>query len=277
MRLALIADSHLSIRSPECAANWHAVEQSIAQSDVDATVHLGDLSFDGEHDPSEFEHAAELLEDWPTPIRVVPGNHDVGSGCGEAALSRDSLRRFRRCIGSDWWAFAVQGWWLVGVNAQLFASGTDEEQAQWAWLDGFAQRLSRDDKVVLFTHRPMHRPEQDALPPPGRYLPEVAATRLVGGPLWPRVRLVVSGHVHQALRCQGRGRDHLWVPSCAFLLPDAQQPRVGIKAVGCTLLDLSDDRLPSELRLPPAVRPLWSTSLAALQRIAPARASTPPD
>ncbi len=66
-----------------------------------------------------------------------------------------------------------------------------------------------------------------------------AADRLLKGPLQPTLRLVVSGHAHQYLDTTVDGVCHLWMPSSAFILPDAMQSRIGEKLVGIGLLDVS--------------------------------------
>jgi predicted phosphodiesterase len=91
VRIALIADSHVSLRSPECVRNWNIVAQASPSLDVALTLHLGDVTLDGQRHPEEIEYAAGLIKNWPTPIRCVPGNHDIGTGCGEEPLSVDKL------------------------------------------------------------------------------------------------------------------------------------------------------------------------------------------
>jgi hypothetical protein len=36
------------------------------------------VTVDGLGDPTHFHHARSLSTEWPTPIRYVPGNHDIG-------------------------------------------------------------------------------------------------------------------------------------------------------------------------------------------------------
>jgi len=254
MRIALIADTHLSPRAPQCTANWRAIEQDVAAAGVHSTIHLGDLTLSADEHPSEIDFAADLLQDWPTPIRVVPGNHDIGIGSGEGDLRSDRLRHFRRSIGHDSWAFQLDGWWLVGVNAQLLAQGDDAEQSQWDWLDALVARLGRADRVILFSHRPLYRPVQERGEVRGRYVPARSAERLLSGRLGRQVELVVSAHVHQHFRYAGHGMQHLWVPSTAYTLSDRDQPRLGIKTVGWVELDLGNAVLPDRMHSPTGVR-----------------------
>ena len=44
--------------------------------------------------------------------------------------------------------------------------------------------------------------------------------------------LVACGHVHQYRELQADGASHVWATSTAFVIPDARQPRYGVKEVG---------------------------------------------
>jgi hypothetical protein len=138
-------------------------------------------------------------------------------------------------------------WELIGLNAQLLATDTPEEAAQWRWLEELAGDDGGDDEAahrVLLLHRPLVRPNAAELGRTrGRYVADGASRRLMEGPLRKTLRLVVSGHTHQVLdrRDAESGVRHVWLPSTAFVLPDAMQPRVGEKIVGLGLLELGDD------------------------------------
>ncbi|MES2099806.1 MAG: metallophosphoesterase, partial [Pseudomonadota bacterium] len=67
MRIALIADSRLSPRSLECVANRHAARRAIEPLASDVTVHLGDITLDGQAHPEELACAAHMVQrmfDW---------------------------------------------------------------------------------------------------------------------------------------------------------------------------------------------------------------------
>jgi 3',5'-cyclic AMP phosphodiesterase CpdA len=49
-----------------------------ARSAADLTVHFDDITLDAVSDSSQLEAARAMCEPWPTPFRVLPGNHDVG-------------------------------------------------------------------------------------------------------------------------------------------------------------------------------------------------------
>ncbi|GAB2587380.1 metallophosphoesterase [Ramlibacter solisilvae] len=254
MRIALIADSHLSPRAPECVHNWRAAGSAAAARGAQLTVHLGDISFDGEHMPTELDYAAGLVRDWPTPMRCVPGNHDIGTGSGEQPLPAHLLPHYRRAFGADRWTMQHGNWVLIGLNAQLLGTATRDEAEQWDWLEDIAAGLAANDRAILFLHRPLVRAPGDRGMPTGRYVDAAPAHSLRAGPLRHALALVVSGHTHQALDFTADGLRHLWVPSSAFVIPDAMQPAVGEKEVGIGLLVLHGDQLAYERVQAPLMR-----------------------
>jgi 3',5'-cyclic AMP phosphodiesterase CpdA len=254
VRIALIADSHVSARSPECVRNWNAAAAALPSLEVGLTVHLGDITLDGERHPEEIDFAADLIGRWPTPLRCVPGNHDIGTGSGEAPLSIDRLSHYEAALGADRWLVREGTWALFGVDAQLFGTGSPAEAAQWAWLEHEASALGEHDLAALFLHRPLVRAAGDRWMPQGRYVNEAAARRLLEGPLRRALRLVVSGHTHQALEFVADGVRHVWVPSSGFVIEDHLQQPVGDKVVGLGLLELGAGWLHYERPILPGLK-----------------------
>ncbi|HEX3141247.1 MAG TPA: metallophosphoesterase [Rhizobacter sp.] len=246
MRIALVADSHLAQRAPECVHNWIAAAAAVARLGVDLTVHLGDISLDGQSRPEELGFAAALMANWPTPIRCVPGNHDMGDGSGELPLDAAQLVACETAFGPGHWLLTTGHWALIGINAQLLGTDTPQEHAQWAWLEAQAEHLPGEHSV-LFLHRPLLRPNASEHDRRGRYVPRKAAERLLKGPLRRSLRAVASGHTHQVLDRYSDGVRHLWLPSTAFVLPDEIQARVGEKLVGLGVLELGGALVPSSV------------------------------
>jgi len=253
MRIALVADSHLAARAPECVANWRHAGSAAAAWQAELAIHLGDISLDGQAAPDELAFAAGLIAQWPTPMRCVPGNHDMGIGCGEQPIDDHKLAACEAAFGPGGWATSVDAWRLIGLNAQLLGSGSDAEERQWRWLERHVLSESAAH-TALFLHRPLVRPAHDERMKTGRYVPDAARERLLGGPLRATLRAVFSGHVHQALDREVDGVRHVWLPSTGFVLPDAIQPRVGEKLVGLGLLELDGPRLRYDLLCPDGMR-----------------------
>src|ERR1700753_486808 len=78
MKLAIITDTHISQDGAALLANLEAVRAWVDSLKPDATVHLGDVSAEGAVHPQQLQTAAALFADWPSPLYVLPGNHDVG-------------------------------------------------------------------------------------------------------------------------------------------------------------------------------------------------------
>ena len=119
------------------------------------------------------------LASFSLPLTFVPGNHDV--------VDEDTLELYRDEFGPDHYAFIYKGCGFIGLNSELFEEALSEKHAaaQWDWLDGELEELSKKElrHLFLFLHRP----------PSGRSAwtaPLVERLRAHG------VRYVLAGHVH---------------------------------------------------------------------------------
>lgn len=240
--MIVVSDSHLSDRTPEAAANWDAVIEHVAAVGPDLVVHAGDISADGGDRADDLEFARDRLDRLDVPVVVVPGNHDVGDTPSAGPdhgpdVGAARLARFRAVFGADRFSVGAGRWRLVGIDAQLLAAGGDDEAEQWAWIESELDGLDDGTPLVVVSHKPLVPARGDS-DRPVRYIRPAARERLIA--LLGRVetRLVVSGHVHQALRHQRSGLDHVWAPSTWAVLPDSLQERVGAKVPGVVELTL---------------------------------------
>jgi 3',5'-cyclic AMP phosphodiesterase CpdA len=255
MRIAVVTDSHLAPSALTCNANWRAVQEYLARSAPDLTVHLGDISLDAASDNSQLEAARAICEPWPTPFRFLPGNHDIGDnppGPGNAAqqpLDERLLQRFRAAFGPDYWSTAVDGWFVIGLNAQLFGRDSWLETDQYRWL-GESVREAGKRPVALMLHKPLFQNSREDAAPHIRYVPLGPRRRLLNLLAGANLRVVLSGHVHQYLDRFIEGVRHVWIPSTAFFLPDSIQERVGEKVTGLGLIELSGERYRFDLVCP---------------------------
>src|SRR6516162_3768576 len=137
MRISIVTDSHLAPSALTCNANWRAAREYVARSSSDLTVHLGDITLDAASDSSQLEAARTICEPWPTPFRFLPGNHDIGDNPpspevpSKRPVEPSLLEHFRSNFGPDYWTVFVEGWFMIGLNAQLFGSGIPSETEQW--------------------------------------------------------------------------------------------------------------------------------------------------
>jgi 3',5'-cyclic AMP phosphodiesterase CpdA len=224
MRILVVTDTHLAPGSAVEVDNWHAVRAFAARAGVALTVHLGDITRDGWSEPSEQAYAASLTAGWPTPLRFLAGNHDIGDNppgpgvTGTQPLSVDLLADYRALFGADRWTLDAvtpdADWLLVGCNAQLFGTGTAEEAEQWAWLE---RVLAGADgrPVAVFSHKPLFQDDLHAEPPHIRYVPTDPRRRLIGLLDGTDCRLFVSGHTHQYRERIADRIRHIWVPSAS--------------------------------------------------------------
>lgn len=250
MRIALISDTHLSDCSPETLGNWHAARRAVEALKPDLTLHLGDITMDAPSEPRELAFAQRLLQQWPTEMRCVPGNHDVGVGSGEEGLDLEARSAYLDAFLEDRWCLQHGEWNLLGIDAQLLGSNSPQEVELWHWLQARSARFSSGSQTALFLHRPLLQPPDSKVRARGRYVSQAAASRLLHGPLGPTLRLVVSGHMHQHMDEERGGVRHVWLPSTAFVIPDELQHRVGEKLVGLGLLHLDSPQARIDLICP---------------------------
>jgi 3',5'-cyclic AMP phosphodiesterase CpdA len=239
----VVSDSHLSPRAPEANANWSAVV-AVAER-FDLVLHAGDLTLDGARHPEDVEHAASLLRALPVPWAAIPGNHDIGDNVGAAhgpEVTADRIRRWDGCVGPDRWSRQAGAWTVVGINAQLFGSGLDEERQQWQWLRDVLGAQRPGAPVLLVTHKPLSASDDELeVAPVVRFVPEPARTRLQGLLDATYCPVVLSGHVHQHRVLEHGGRRHVWASTTWAVLPEVMQPTVGLRRSGVLALELGDD------------------------------------
>lgn len=246
MKIALITDTHLSAEAAAFRENCDAVRGWVARLAPDLTVHLGDITVDGSKYPEQLGYAADAFTDWPGELRFLPGNHDIGDNIDphhhskyEPRIDAERLQRYRATFGPDRWSFRDGDWTVVGLNAQLFGAGDDQEQDQSNWLDDTLAEV--DGPLGLMLHKPLFRNGHADTERHHRYLPIPERRGLTDRLATKDLRFVVSGHTHQHRRIVVEGVEHVWAPSSAFLIPDGMQERIGDKVVGVMTLTLTPD------------------------------------
>jgi 3',5'-cyclic AMP phosphodiesterase CpdA len=242
--VVVVSDTHLSLTTPEAAANWDSIVRYVTDTQPDLVIHLGDLTLDGTHSRIDLQLGRRQLDRLPVPWYAVPGNHDMGDNVG-ADLPADYLvtaerrQRWLDIIGPDYWSLTVGGWTVLAINAQLFGSGLAAEDAQWAWLQGqFSARGGTF--TALVSHKPVRAAAAEiAAAPPRWFVPEEARERLrdLAGGRPPE--LVLSGHLHQQRLLHLGGAEHLWAPTTWAVTPAGAQRPLGIKRCGIVSLELT--------------------------------------
>jgi 3',5'-cyclic AMP phosphodiesterase CpdA len=198
----------------------------VAQPDL--AVNTGDIVILDPDSDEDREAAMRIHERIDAPLRVVPGNHDVGECAAEPwrglGVSSRRVRNFRSAWGSDRFvvfgdaAHDAEGWAFVGMNSELCSSGLPEEDEQWAWLEQVAAEAD-GKSVMLFLHKPL---VIDDGTQENVTVTAVARERILatfGGSL----RVVGNGHVHRYRRGADGDVMVVWAPSLSF--STAAEPR----------------------------------------------------
>jgi Icc protein len=177
----------------------------------DLIVITGDIAHD--EATSTYRALRGLLGDWLPRCRVLPGNHDYREGLRAAfpellpAAHRatdepvDAPLRFAATIGE---------WRLLGLDTHQPGQLSGRlEAGQLAWLDGQTRAFPRTP-TLLFAHHP---PRPIATPWLDRIRLENAEPLAEIVDRSPQVAAFFTGHVHQELALDWRGRPLFTTPS----------------------------------------------------------------
>lgn len=262
-RVIVLSDPHLSPTHGFFWQNWLLARDAASRIEAACTIVNGDLCIDGPDSDAEMAFAAQALAELPGTVLALPGNHDIGDeppGQDPNQLVNDArLARWGRFIGADHWRFQLDGWILLGVNAQLFGSGLAREAEQNDWLDAMLAQ-SKGDRVALVLHKPLFVESPDEALPSIASLCPAPRGELIQRLCRADIRLIVSGHLHKHRDRRVDGLRHLWVPSLAF---SGSHGLEGDARCGFAVLDFDGDRVDAEI-----VRPqgLVSYDLAAIKQ-----------
>jgi len=277
-RIAQISDTHLSAAKPFFVENFERTVESVVDAGVDMLVNTGDISLNGAEDDTDLVAAAELHRSISLPVRMIPGNHDIGDNAdvpahpGHESRSVDSpsRQRYVRRFGADWWCVDVPGWRLIGMNSLLLGSGLADARAQAAFLAN-ATASAGARRIALFGHKPVCDRDLQEKTVGGRFLNPASRAELLGCLQGP-VAVIACGHVHQYRDAMVGGTRHVWAPSTGFVLPDDLQPRYGVKRLGwvehrfqpdgqygCALVDVADTTLFEITDFPEAYGAFWES------------------
>ncbi|MDI1284177.1 MAG: metallophosphoesterase [Reyranella sp.] len=235
-RIAQISDTHLSDDKPFFVDNFVRIGEALRISGPDLVLNTGDISLDGASSESDLAVARALHDGLGLPMRFLPGNHGLGDSQdapahGEGAIDADRRARYLSHFGADWWTLDVPGWRLLGINAQLLGSDLaatkHQERDVAAAIASLGQR-----RLVLFLHKPLFDRAVDETTITGRFINPVPRQLLLKALDGVVPALIACGHVHQFRETWADGVRHVWGTSTAFVIPDARQPRYGIKEVG---------------------------------------------
>ena len=250
-RLTQISDSHLSLRHPTFAENFHRVGEYIDMTRPDLVINSGDLSFDGPEHPDDLEYARAEHDALPVGCRYLPGDHDIGDrptlvGAPPSQPASETNRQiFLSIFGEDRWRCDAAGWCFIGLNSLIMNTALACEAEQFDWLA--AQLSALDGKpLALFLHKPLflNAPDDPELAATSiRYVPKPARGRLIEMLRTVDLRLVACGHVHQRRDFTLGNTRHIWAPSTGFIIrSNDKQEVIGVKEVGLVEYYFQPDR-----------------------------------
>jgi Icc-related predicted phosphoesterase len=233
--IAVVADTHMNeveygSSSPYEAnrvanARTRYVIERLNQIAPALTIHLGDLVHPVPSMPTYAQAAdnfKQLTAALQSPLRLVPGNHDVGDkpvAWAPAGIVNDAaLALWREHFGDHFYSFDFQGLHIAVVDAQIINSGLAAEGEQRAWLErDLAAHAGQRTFLCLhyppYVSDPDESESYDNLAEPGRrWLLDLIDTH--------RPEAVFCGHVHNFWYNRHGASDCYILPSTAFVRQD---------------------------------------------------------
>lgn len=252
MKIAHISDTHLSDRHGFFVGNFLRVVAAVNAWCPDLVIHTGDLSINGADRDRDLTYSMEMMGRFDAPVRVIPGNHDLGEEPGFMQLDQpttiERLARYERAVGPDRWAFDAGMWRMIGMNAQVLGTGLEREAEQADWLEGELQAAA-GRPIGIFTHKPLFFPRQvEHGRPKSIFLPRGVRARTFSLFTRSGVRFVASGHLHKYLDIRTGPVRWLWAPATAY--KSGLNIGVGTPALGFLKLELDDTDIHADLCVP---------------------------
>ncbi len=241
----LFDDPAVELRGVATRARFEATLAAVRERfpDFDLMVITGDLAHDELR--STYLQLRELLDDFAERVRVIPGNHDNREFMSEVFPLASGYPVESRITFEE----GLSGWRLIGLdtlvpkpperqtlsaaNESFGGIGSD----QLAWLRG--QLAASTEHTLLFTHHPPNDIRSSWLDAIG--LKDREDLRAIADE-FPHVRLVVSGHVHQASSCKFESAVAYTTPSIGpSFRPHCETISIGNAAPGFRIIELEED------------------------------------
>ena len=149
-----ISDTHWGFKGPPNPDAEHTLEKAIVtvnglSTKPDFIVFTGDLTHtteDGKVRRERMKRFKEIASELNVKdVRFIPGEHDASLDKGEA---------FKEFFGDTHWTFDHKGVHFIALdNVSDPAARLGDEQL--AWLAADLKQHKPDDRIVVFTHRPL--------------------------------------------------------------------------------------------------------------------------
>jgi 3',5'-cyclic AMP phosphodiesterase CpdA len=260
MRIVQFSDTHISHRGGIGRANTGLLIDylnNVARPDL--VINSGDLVILDPDEAGDRDAAVRVHQRIEAPLRVIPGNHDVGECAADPwrgiGVSSERVRNFRSAWGSD--RFAVfgdaardaAGWVFAGINSELCSSGLPEEEEQWAWLEEVAARAA-GLSVLLFLHKPLII---DGGARDGITVSAASRDRILSTFSRVDLRVVASGHLHRYRYTANGGPTAVWAPSLAFSPPADPELNWGPGTAGIVEYTVHGDQVDTRFTVVPGI------------------------
>lgn len=262
MKIIQITDTHLSPVKSHFTENWERLAQWIVEVGADLVVHTGDLTIDGADLDEDMLYSIEKMRNLPVPMLIVPGNHDVGHLPGsDQPVDQTRLDRWHKLVGPDHWVSDHDGWRLIGLNSLIIGSESNEDEAQFQWLE--AQLSSREGRqIAIFAHKPLFVDAADEGDSGYWGIRPKQRQRLFELFKDHPVKLHASGHLHWAWKGDHEGITLVWGPPSSFIIQSFEREMPGERLVGAVIHTLDAQGVSSEIVSLPQLVPYVFDDLA---------------
>lgn len=232
--LHLFADPSAEVRGVRTRETFERVFAAVDArfDETDRLVITGDLTHDEKLETYQF--LRKRLTRWLPKLRVVPGNHD------DRALLRSVFHdRVASCGERIVFDDHADGWRLIGLDSHV--PGQLHGELGLAQLEWLSKQLNSQPfgPTCLFFHHPPVTVRSE-------WLDRIGLTDALGFrnsmSLFPQIRIVVCGHIHQELTLMQARVAYVATPSTGVQFrPNTKTLEVDAQSPGYRVLDLEPD------------------------------------
>ena len=286
MRIVQFSDTHISRLGGTPSENTSLLVDFLNEElRPDLVIHTGDVVILNPDSPDDRQAARQLLRQINAPLLVLPGNHDVGESGDDVwmdvSITSDRVARFAGSWGADRFlrlgdaGTGSQDWAFVGINSERMSSGLPEEDEQWDWLAGVAERV-RGKSVMLFLHKPLWLLGGSRA---GMTILEPDRERLMSVLAGTRLRVVANGHLHRYRHAYEGDLLTVWSPSLTFAMAPSPEYGFGPSVSGIVEYQIDGYAIEASFRPVPGVEgvadaasiPGYQTAMAEVEALSASR------
>lgn len=281
MRIIQFSDTHISHLGGVGYGNAERLVDYLNEVAVpDLAINTGNVVILDPDAADDRDAAMRIHERIQAPLRVLPGNHDVGECAHDPwqglGVTSERVQGFRSAWGGDRFvlfgnaAHDAQEWAFVGISSELCDSGLPEEDEQWTWLEEVAAEAA-GRSVMLFLHKPLVIDDGTR---ENVTLTAAARERVLGMFRGGDLQVIANGHVHRYRCTTADDVTAVWAPSLAFSTPAEPDLKFGPGTAGVVEYSIHGRRVDARFVKVPGIEgaadffalPEAQQSLEALER-----------